>query len=140
MGPILHAHWEPVDRPPPEFTDEELIESEREYQEWVATSEGQEVVAELDAERKAKEANPDRLSRRVDTVDMPMLFARAVQAIWDETGQPCRLYEAGERAGMDNDEYIVAGALAKVSGLVRHPRHPDDPTLEAVNYFVPGVG
>jgi hypothetical protein len=127
----------------PEITEADMDQYDHEMEEWYATPEGQQFLAEegeREAERKRRVANPDRLSKRVDPKDMPLLFAQAVQRIYDRTSSPCRMKEAGEDAGMDSDEYCVACAFAIVQGLIVHPTHPDDPDLEAPYYFMPGVG
>ena len=101
-------------------TQEDLDETDADMKAWEESPEGQAFAAEV-VEREAQRLDPNRLSNRVEFKELPLLFAQAVQSIYDETGKPCRLKEAGLRAGMDSDEYIVAAAFAHNQGLVRHP-------------------
>lgn len=103
------------------ITQEDLDEAAADMAEWDASPEGQAWAAQYEAERAQRQSNPDRLSNRVEFNDLPLLFAQAVQSIFDETQQPCRMEEAGERAGMDSDEYIVACALAHLRCMIEHP-------------------
>lgn len=121
-------------------TQEEIDETTAEMEAWEQTPEGKAFAIEEEArqvERRARAADPNRLTNRHDVKDFPLFFAQAVQAIWDETGKPCRLREAGNRAGMDADEYIMAAAFARNSGLVRMPIRDG---MVCMTLFEPGVG
>lgn len=131
--------WRPKDESfdlPVDDTDFDYEALDHDIKAWEESPEGLAEIARLEERR----ANPNRLSKRVEPEDMPMLFARAVQRIWDRIGMPCTLKDGGLEAGMDSDEYVLAAAFAINQGLIRHPTHPEDDSLEAPYLFEPGVG